>query len=536
MKTLVKILFLFLFAFSASAASQRITATITVTNTPAFPNTVTVNGNVRTWTNSITGSPSTTFLIGSDRLVSATNMANGISVTKYGGMSSTFQNGSNIVLLGDVDQAMAITFSGTFASLTLSTQVVTTMTGVRVPVSGEPTASQRTNITSLLLTALQDYPTNTMTQTAIGWTNFLGTTNLQTISVGQKTWLNTNLFTNSQWMDGIASNITLVLAKGTITNASLLNVQLTNGSLDGFNLGKMTNGYFTNSILGNPTFTNAVNYGLPFSSRGAGGSLSESYGSSSEATASFATSLGWFAVSYAQYGTAIGAASKAYTLGSTAIGASAQVDTNSGYGTALGYNAQVLNASNSMAFGKNAIVQNTTNSIVIGVGASINKLTNSMAIGNGAAGIAHNQIMLGGAGINTYVQNILTVAGATTNLTIAGTNVWNGSLAFKSTANAILANGDNVPFPLGTNVFTRLSGATTIANLQGFTEEPDGAFHIIKITGSITNRIYNELGGAPAAQRINTGTGGDLISTNSPTWLEVIYDATAARWNVLSIR
>jgi hypothetical protein len=538
MKTrfLFALLFVLLVGSAFGQTTNRITAIITVTNTPVFNQSVTIGVDTRTWTNSVTGSPGTTILIGADKNISATNLFNGISRAPFSGPLILSYNGTNsIKLVGQPAQQFTVSFSGLWGSVSYSTQVVATMFGVRVPVAGEAVPSVRTNVMSMLLTGLQDYPSNTMSQTSLAFTNYLGTTNAQTISVGTKTWLNTNLFTNSIWMDGMASNIALVLAKGTVSNASLLNVNLTNGSLDGFNLGKFTNGTGTNTILVSPKFTNAINYGNAFSSPRTNVSNSEQFGAGATALSLGTTAVGYGAIATNTYATAFG--QNAWARGSlgVAIGPASAVEYGADNSTAVGSAAYIYpGVANAVALGTGATV--TTNS---GSAIGANSLAQhifSTAIGFLAQTSASNQVMLGSSSISTYVNSLLQVGVATTNITFAGTNVWRGSLAFKSTANAILANGDNVPFPLGTNVFTRLSGATTIANLQGFTEEPDGAYHIIRISGSITNRIYNELGGAPAAQRINTGTGGDLISTNSPTWLTVIYDATAARWNVISIR
>lgn len=522
--------------FSVSAASQRVTATITVTNTPSFPNTITVNGNARTWTNNATPNPSGTILIGADRLISATNLANQIFSTPYsGGVNASFSSGSNIVLQGAVDQAMVVTSSGTWGSIVLTTQAVTSAYGVRVPMATEPTASVRTNIASLLVNDLSTYPSNQFQQASTAFAQLLGTTNAQTVS-GAKAFIGVNTHSNSFWFNGVISNAVALQLSGVISNATVLFSRLTNGSLDGFTLGMLTNGVLTNAILVNPKMTNGIAYGVAFSSPGSG-TLSEEFGAGANAAAGFSTAIGASASAQVTAATAVGNTALAYGSGATAIGAFTLIDTNSGFSTALGYNATAQNSSNSVAIGINSSVQNSTNSMAIGPQALVNGYTNSVALGKSATATDNNQIMLGTASISTYVNSFLQVGVAATNITFTGTNNWRGDVAYVSAANANLANGNNSGIILGTNVYIKLTGSTTIANIAGFAAERDGSFHIVEISGNITNNILDSSGlDATAANRIVTGTAGTIISTNQPCLMEVIYNAAAARWRVISIR
>lgn len=534
MKWLLTILLL-LTCMSAGAAS-RITATITVTNTPAATNTITVNANVRTWTNSAVASPSTLILIGGDRLISATNLANQIFGTPYAGpIAASFTQGSNIVLVGQVDQAMAVSFYGSYARVAYSTQAVALSYTVRVPVASEPLASQRTNVASDLVNAFNIYGTNALNQNSIVSSNLMGLTNVQTIGVlGTKTWLNVNYFTNSFWERGFLTNATVGLLTGQLTNTDNLGIRITNGYATGLNLGLMTNGLWTNAILRSPKMTNAINYGNAFSSPGIGAG-SEQFGSGARATNASTLAIGFNAHAYGDGSLVIGtsASADADAPNSIVVGPSGLISA-SDYSMAIGTGAQVSTSENALAIGRGASVSASTNSAAIGPLASVNGFDESIAIGYGAVAVAHNQILLGGTGIDTYVQNVLQVAGATTNLTIAGTNRVTGQLSFLSAARTSLANGNNSGIVLGTNVYVRLSGASTVANIAGFAAEPDGSWHIVQITGSITNNILTESGVDPvAANRIVTGTGGTVIMTNSPGILEIIYDATAARWRII---
>ena len=127
-----------------------------------------------------------------------------------------------------------------------------------------------------------------------------------------------------------------------------------------------------------------------------------------------------------------------------------------------------------------------------------------------------------------------------TNQVFRGTNVINGRVDFTSRANTSLVNGANAGIILGTNVYVRLSGATTIAGISGFAAEQDGSFHILQFSGAITNVIVNEANSTDiatdgtAANRIVTGTGTNFYATNSPLVIPVVYDATAARWRIMN--
>lgn len=182
--------FIFVFALTA-CASDRITLTVTVTNAPAGHDTFVVNGNTRTWTNSATASPSTLILIGSDAGESATNLWNQIGSYGYSGPISrvAFTSSNVFTLRGQVGQALSASISGTWATLSYSTQTVATLTDVRVPISAEPdtTGTVKTNIASLLTQGLNSY-----SRTAIETNTTLASKLVQTD--GNQTILGTKTF------------------------------------------------------------------------------------------------------------------------------------------------------------------------------------------------------------------------------------------------------------------------------------------------------------------------------------------------------
>lgn len=185
---MMKKIFAFLLMFGLTAcASDRITLTLTVTNTPAGLNTFVVNGNTRTWTNAATASPSTLVLIGASIGASATNLFRQIASYPYSGpLDLAFSSSNVITLRGQQGGALAASISGTWATLSYSTQTVATLNVVRVPASSEPTQSTSTNIQSQLALDLGTHSTNALAAGTTLVQNIVQTTGTQTIA-GDKT-------------------------------------------------------------------------------------------------------------------------------------------------------------------------------------------------------------------------------------------------------------------------------------------------------------------------------------------------------------
>ncbi len=125
-----------------------------------------------------------------------------------------------------------------------------------------------------------------------------------------------------------------------------------------------------------------------------------------------------------------------------------------------------------------------------------------------------------------------------TNVTFQGTNWFpaGSDLAFGRYPLTTLADGNNSALPLGTNVFVELSGNSTDAAIAGLTAQPnrDGAHRLLLYQGTATLTILNNSGlDATPGNRILTLTGRDLVSAG-PCAVELIYNATTARWIVLN--
>ncbi len=538
----IKALFLFLLLSLArpAGAVDVITRWLVFTNAPlGNTNSVTLNASTRTYTNTPSGSPATLIQQTNSIPYSATNTANQLTSYKVS-TAHTIGVGTNyLTVRGGIGENLTLSVSAGFGFVTNSTQTVSSPTFVvRVPMTTEA-ASNQVSIGSLLVKGMSDSSTN-----AFG-TNSTATSNHITKGASPR--------------QHVASPITL------------------NGGFSGV-LENITNGYGTNQVFDSPQTTNLVNRGNAIRSEGSGGNSlqvgSNALSSGTRAVAlgvnSTATNTDALAVgtgtSAAGAATALGNGtiasgnnSTASGSGAFATGSGATANGNLAGATGLGSIAigQAPQATKdySIAIGNEDTLVSGTNSIAIGLEATASGYRGT-ALGPGAAasydfstalggydytGTAAsasdtNQVRLGTGNQRVSIPGQLLVSGSQSNTTFRGTNVINGRVDFTPRNNTGLANGNNAGVVLGTNTYVRLSGATTIAYLGGFAAEQDGSFHILRISGSITNTFGNESGvDATAANRIVTGTGGDLSYTNNPLVIGIIYDGTTSRWNLMGV-
>ncbi len=129
-------------------------------------------------------------------------------------------------------------------------------------------------------------------------------------------------------------------------------------------------------------------------------------------------------------------------------------------------------------------------------------------------------------------------AAAITNATLRGTNAINGRLDFTPRNNTALANGYNSGVILGTNVYVRMSGPSAAYTNAGFAAEVAGSYHIAQFDnpGLSFTILHDSALDAAAANRIYTGTGALVNSTNNPAVLTLYYDEGVSRWRLISIR
>lgn len=134
--------------------------------------------------------------------------------------------------------------------------------------------------------------------------------------------------------------------------------------------------------------------------------------------------------------------------------------------------------------------------------------------------------------------NATTMGTAARDSTLTGTNVINGRIDLIAGNRTTLANGYNSGTILGTNVYLRMSGPSAAYTNAGFAAAVDGSWHKLQFDNpGLSYTILDNSGlDAVAANRILTGTGGLINSTNNPVFVEVIYDAVNTKWRVIAFR
>lgn len=153
----------------------------------------------------------------------------------------------------------------------------------------------------------------------------------------------------------------------------------------------------------------------------------------------------------------------------------------------------------------------------------------SINIGTGSGAISR---------INSQIYGIFSTYLNTLQVTnIVGSNYISGRFASLSGSYPSLINGNNANIPTGTNSVLELSGGTTIAQIAGFVATGAGDEFEARFTGAVTNWIVNKSGSifstaGTAANRINTGTGGDITLTNQPAWARFRHNGT--EWELKS--
>lgn len=392
MKQLAAILLL-LSAFAASAL-DRITATVTFTGGTTNAQTITVNGSARTWVNSV-ATPSSEIITNGLAGSAATNAARHFASYPVAGVT-VFQSATNILLFRATEgTALTITIATGYASTTYTTQSVSEVYTVRVPMSAEVHGRRISNAT-MVVQGLDSYATASFSQSATALLNHVSLSNSQTM--GNKTITNTTYtggtntaswITNALFLGGNLSKLSNgVWHAGIISNAS---------SIAG-NAGRITNGVFvapwaTNATIHTLTITNGVNYGNAFSSKGSG-SNSEQFGSGSLASAEWSLAVGYTASASGLYGLAFGNLSEATGDGSVAIGQGAiashegsiaiggATETTANYQIRLGDGGPSLSVPASGHFSGNLSIGNDWAGFV-------NALDNGLQFTNGTAAAAN---------------------------------------------------------------------------------------------------------------------------------------------------
>lgn len=167
---LILILILILISPASAADITRISALLTITNAPTTNGqTLTVNSSTRTWTNNTVLNPAIYILTNSTVNGSTTNLF--LHLAQYRFVSSlnvTYADTNALRFQAAVNQPLSVSVGGSWASVTYSTQLVSTpfTVPVRVPFDVE-NSTNRVTIADLTVRGLNDFAT-----AGRGWTNW----------------------------------------------------------------------------------------------------------------------------------------------------------------------------------------------------------------------------------------------------------------------------------------------------------------------------------------------------------------------------
>jgi hypothetical protein len=451
-------------------STNYVTAVIRFTNGTVYGNSITVNGQTRTFTNANT---TTGILTNSTANGSATNLFNALAGVKLPApIPFLAQTNTNTITL--YGRGLSASLGGSYAILTLVTNTGTNGWDPKLPYDLLDPQS-RTNNASEFVYGLK-YSSNSVATGTVAMANFPDKTSAGTI--GNKRGTN--------W----------TLADSTLTNVTPA---------------KLTGGYWTNGRADNLTTTNLVNHGNAFSSPGTGIN-SEQFGNGASATGDNDTAVGPFASASGTNSLAAGTSASSSGINSTAVGVTA--DAQGPNSTAVGSGAAVSGASGT-AIGASALVAHD----------------NSTAIGTGAQTTTSNQVMLGTSTIDVRVNNILQ-AGSITNSTFTGTNNWQGDFAQTINRNGAVLSAVNADVQL-TNTFVQFGVIGNFTNAGFFHPGMrDGLRVTIENTNGAAMVILNNSGSESVPERrVLTAIGGPAINTNNPGYFELIYRVTSSYTN-----
>lgn len=106
-----------------------------------------------------------------------------------------------------------------------------------------------------------------------------------------------------------------------------------------------------------------------------------------------------------------------------------------------------------------------------------------------------------------------------------------GALVFRAADHATTGVQNDVALPNASTI--RYSGAGT-ATFTGLLAAPSGQQLLLENAGTGNLTLANLNGGSAAANRINTGTGGNVVLPVGAS-ATLVYDATAAQWRLVSV-
>lgn len=480
MRHLLAICWLMIALSVGAATSSRISIDIAITNVPVTGNTIALNGAVRTWTNAHSSTTILTNLV--DVNASATNLFNNYGDFPIsGGITRAMTATNTVTFTAPIGLAFSGSATGNWATVTIRTQAGPTTFTALWPLENIAAETNRTNQGSALVYGMGIYSTNAFP-------------------------------TNST---AVSNHVT----KGASPEQIVASPLTVGGALRARDQLFATNG-FTSSITNiNQVSSNGVNYGTAFSSPGAypgsqqfgggaaGGGNATVLGTSSSALTN-GVGIGWFA-SAGHFSIAIGAS------------ADSSAATNS---IAIGQGANIASASNAIAIGKSTVIGDRHH--------------DSVVIGTGSTSTTNNQIVLGASTHTVLVPGMLS-PGTVTNATLRGTNIINGQLVITPASNTGLANGYNSAIGLSA-ASVKFSGPSAAYTNVGFSaaNKMDGKMHFCQFDNPGLSISFLHDSGLESGDtnRIYTGTGALLNSTNNPVQVIMSYDTSVNRWRIWSIR
>lgn len=486
MKRLLLLFFLLSASGAFAASTEIITAHITITNAPlGNTNTITYNATTRSWTNSVSSSPSTLIQQTNSIPYSVTNLWLQLGTYPVSVIHRFTNTATAVSVVGGIGQAMTVSVTPGWATVAYQTNTVGLPNYVvRVPFNLEGLQDQ-TNIASGVL-AIMDRTTN-----AFG-TNWLSMSNFVTLSTAQA--VGNKIITNS------------LLHLSGLTAATNISGEVT---------------WFTNGQWTNGTLYAATARGLSVPGTGA---QTIDIGStfSGGATNDLANAIGWNSLAGGYGSIAFGHGAKVLTERGIAIGIAAKINlaANEGnYGMALGGLTDV----------------EADYGIALGYDANVSEYhTNSMAIGAQVTTTKTNQIQLGLSTHTTSIRGIAEVS----RITAAHFNgAWTNQAKMSEPAFSFttLGNGNNIAISFGSNAFVRLDGSITIdSSICGIVGGYDGVRYLVENnTGFGVTFAQNTVDPTPANRIVNyTGTDYALVDGG---FLELIYDAAESRWNTIPL-
>lgn len=526
---------LLLLCGGAAAADFYTVLTVTVTNqvngiATNGTDTLTVIGDTRRATNNIASSPSTLWLGTNAQLRAATNLYNHLALYPFGSagtrLSLQWLNTNQFRLIGQNNQVVAGSAGGVWGTVVSTNYPVTN----RVTMFSPATAASPTTQTNFG-NAIADYLNVGQTflnQTAAALSNFLSLNQPQTAA--NKTLQTSSLVggsivgvTNLTGSNIIGSNVvllTFVLYGGSISNLT---------ALEGI-VSRLVGGYYTNGIFDRGIFTNSVFHGSNYF----GGAAISLVGlgvdnfvslTSTSTVAAFGPLQGFYRsdgpadavdandvlgnIAFLGYGTTsytAGARIRAYaeeTFTDTSGASSLRFETTPSGANLTVVRMRVESDGTVRIFGTN-----TVNQLIA---------TNLTALAGSLSNLVFNVL----TGSNLVVQDFHST----------GSNRFDLAISRTVTNNTTLANGVNLVDP-GFKSYVKVSGPTAAYSIDKITRGYNGREIEFQKNDSYTLTIADESGsgGGTDADRVRTGTGGNVTITNNPGSFFIRYDSDISRW------